>query len=152
MPQSPYRDRTILKLVQSLLRDTQAFDAVLTVDIPESLEGSDRRKLAGLSIGGWKETTDFDGDPTPCERLVQFWLTIAVRHSDPESRDDEVDRLSQVASNAINNQKLGGVVAYQRTRLFKAQWLPAEGVERRAKILGEWTQLLDNVTDHNTSK
>jgi hypothetical protein len=152
MAVSPYRDRTLLKVVQALLRTTQAFDQVLTTDLPESLAGSDRTKLAALSIGGWKEETTFDGDPAPCERLVQFFLTICVRHPDPESRDDEVDRLSQVASNAVNLQMLGGVVAYQKTKLFKCQWLPAEGVERRARIIGEWVQILDSIVEHNTSK
>lgn len=154
MATSPFRDWHYLKAIAALLKATGQFDSITMFSMDEAIKasGSNRLKLANLSLAGFKNECEFTGEPSPVERTVNFFLLIAVRHQDAETRDSELDRLANVATNAINHQSLGGETKYQETLILKGIYGPPDDIERRIKLVGQWVQIIDDVTDFNTSK
>jgi hypothetical protein len=131
------RDRGILKLIAGLLTATEEFHDVTTGGLPEQVGSSaENLKLASLELAAFEEVARWDdGD---IERTVQFWLWILVRDPDPDTRDDEADRLQAVAANAIVGQSVGGATFIGKTKLGRGVYEPARGVERRLKVMGQF--------------
>lgn len=145
------RDRPILRLIAAALLDTGEFHDVTTGGLPEDAGGSaEAYRLASLEITGFNEdrvTLGSDANGTPCLRTCRFNLTVQVRDPDADARDDEADRLAQVASNAINGKSFGGETFCDLTRLGDARYLPATGPERRLQQSGSFAY---DITDYGT--
>jgi hypothetical protein len=149
-PAGGYRDRQLLALVADLLRATGEFDEVTTWGLPEARgSGAQEDRLAALELRGWEESdqsNDYAGIPQ--DRTVAFALTILVRIADPDPRDDEADRLLNVAMNALNGASLAGANYPDRTRLRRGAWLPARAPERRLVAQGQFTYPVPDFPDH----
>jgi hypothetical protein len=146
------RDRTLLRVAADLLEATGQFDAVVTTGPPEERgrSAADDR-MACLELQGWEEDDQAnDYDATTQHRLVTFLLLVIVRIDDADLRDDEADRLVQVASNALNGTSLLGVTQPSGTRLRRGRWLPPAGDERRVAVQGQFTYLIDDFGLHLT--
>ena len=149
---STQRDRSILKLMRDALAATNQFDQVLTTGDPEQAGASaDAARFASFEIHTFKEVDDYDDDgATPQIRTVHFTLYVITRNEDPDTRDDECDRLVQVASNAISGQSFGGATFPNLTRLGTGKYKPVTGSERRCEVAGVFAYLIDNYDAHNT--
>lgn len=146
-----YRDRQYLKIIAGLLVETGQFDAVTTTGPPEDRgQTAEYLKLAGLELAGFKEET-WASEPTGPSylRTVQYLLYLHVRDPDPDARDDEIDRLAQLAANAVVAQELGGESVFQATTLARGQYQAAVAPERRLKIAGEFQYVLESPSDRN---
>lgn len=146
------RDRTYLYLIRDLLVATGAFDEVRTSGRPEDAGvGSYDVKLASLELDGFVETDEYDDDDaTPSIRRVNFTLWIMARvGTDPDLRDDECDRLQQVASNAINGQSFGATAYYGYTRIKGGKYERATGPERRLACAGQFAYEIPDFDAHD---
>lgn len=144
-----FRDRHMLKLIAAALVATGEFDDVRTSGPPEERgTPSEESRLATLELKGWREE-DQSNDYAAViqDRTITFTLVIAVRHEDPDLRDDEADRLCQVCANAINGRSFGGVNIPDHTRLLSGVYHPAQSPERRLTCQG---RLVYSVSDFGT--
>lgn len=151
MATAQYRDRQILKAIGTLLTATGAFDEVRTSGLPadRGLPSSDG-KLVVLDLDQWQDRDRSDDpDATPQDRDVTFLCYVCVRMEDPDMRDDELDRLVQTATNAINGQSVLGVTLPEWTRLLAGKWMPPTAPERRVICRGSFRYLLDDFDSHN---
>jgi hypothetical protein len=135
---APYRDRDYLRFCRDLLELTDEFGLVTTSGLPESDgQSAEVQKLASLELKGYREDhLGSDYNAQPLLRSVEFLLTIHVRDPDPDARDDELDRLAQVAGNALVGKPLGGESLAPFTQLGRGVYEAAQGPERRLRVLG----------------
>jgi hypothetical protein len=145
------RDRGILKLIKVALDGTGQFEKVTTSGLPEEAgQSASNLALAGLELAAFSEITQAnDYHAVPQQRSVDFLLYIHVRHPEPDTRDDLVDYLQNVAANAINGQPLGGVTYADWTRLGRGQWMQATGTERRLVCRGTFVYDIPDYAAHD---
>ena len=148
-PQNTLRDRSILRAAAALLDDTGQFDMVRVQPPGETGDPTDWSRVAWLELAGWREVNQScDADDWPVDRAVIFKLTIGVRDEDAGVRDDEADRLSQVASNTLNFAALGGETYPFKTLIDAGTWANPSPPERRVVLRGTWTQQLGGPHAH----
>lgn len=145
------RDRKILKVIASLLRDASEFGLVTTSGPPEVHgQSAEHARLAGLELSDFVETSEYsDHDASYLIRVVQYILHIYVRDQDPDVRDDEADRLYNVATNALSGVGYEADVIPERSWLRRGQYLPADGIERRLRVLGQFVYTVPNWASHD---
>jgi hypothetical protein len=150
---SPYRDRTLLHAIADRLRATGQWDEVLTTGPPEDKGASAASvKLACLELAAFDEFDLLDDYASITqERNVRYTLLVLVRDQDADTRDDEADRLCNVASNALNGVSIAGQTVADKTRLRRGVWQPAAAPERRIVVQGEFTYLVDDFSLHDTN-
>lgn len=145
-PAPTVRDRTILRLIADALAATGEFDEVCTTGLPERTgRTAGDARLASLELVSFKERElATDPDTAPRERTVRYHCYLLVRVEDPDARDDEVDRLANVAANAVDGQTFAGITLRSFTTLDAGQYLPAAAPERRLVMTGQFVYLLDS--------
>ena len=152
---SPQRDRSFLRLIATLLRATDEFQDVTTSGLPEDVgRSAESYRHASLELTGFEETPyGTDHTYVPRLRTVTFVLTIGVRDQDSDVRDDELDRLGNIAKNAINGQSLAGANYPALTYLGrKGSYLSMKGIERRLQIAGTFAYDVPDWNLHNTDE
>jgi hypothetical protein len=147
-----YRDRQILALAAGLLRETNQFALVTTSGLPE-VQGqpAEAAALASLELDGFDEEkfADEPVDSFSYTRTVRYTLTLIVRNSDPDARDDEVDRLAAVCGNALVGENYGGETIETYSTLAKGTYLAAAAPERRLKLTGQFAYDIEGRTARN---
>jgi hypothetical protein len=111
------RDYDLWADARDRLEATGAFDLV-AVGRPD-----ERARPAVEAAACWVVPLDddeMDIDPDLTMVGCRFGLVIEARAEDVESRADTLDRLKNVAKNALNGQSLAGISLPGRTRVCKA--------------------------------
>ena len=154
-PEHGQRDWYVLEAIRDRLAETNAFDDVYLSGLPDGQgRGAGELKVAILEPADWDELDESDDEADVQDTVrVRFRLTLIVREEDPELRDREVDRLLNVAKNAINGQPL---VPDQTipgwTKLRKGKWEKAVTPERRMTVAGETAYWVDGETSHDETE
>ena len=145
------RDRPILRHLAQLLRDTGQFHRVTTTgEVERKGESAEHYKFATLSLTGFTEQP-WAGDPdedTVVQRTVTYQLVIAVRDEDPDCRDDELDRLVQVAHNTLGGRSYSDATESEQSYLTGGRYLPAVSPQREAVLTGQWVQMVEDWNQH----
>ena len=122
------RDLHLMLAIQQALIDTGEFDVegvyCFHPDYMPAELGQTQRRIAFVTIDRWREEDPRTGADGPAEwtRTVEFLLAIVTADEDPVRAQREVDRLSQVASNAINGTSIGGLSMPSMTRLREGRY------------------------------
>lgn len=154
-PIPPPRDADIIDAIIAALRATKAFDEVAWGETPERWgRGADKSALATVEPSGWQEIDEWDDEPDDSGLgytvRSTFTLTLYSRSSDPRTRDRRVDRLLNVAKNAIDGNGFGGLTIPDLTLLRSGKYQPAANPERRMIVVGEYAYLVDGSPNHDT--
>lgn len=146
------RDTDIIDAVISALKATGAFDDVVWGEPPERHgRGADLSALAIVEPSDFTEIDRWDDeDGLGYETQPTFTLTIAVRNGDPRTRDRRVDRLLNIAKNALDGNGFDGLVVADKTILGRGKWTPATSPERRMVVTGQYAYLVDGSAAHDT--
>ncbi len=148
---SPYRDRDAFGAIVAALTATGEFaDVAFGTTLDRRAAGADRTPAAVITPDTWAEVDDVD--PFQLVRRVTFTLTLVVRDEDPAARFDALDRLTNVAQNAIDGSDLGGTSLPALTLLRRGRFDPTSKHPEQGVILqGEFTFLIPSMTGHDTS-
>jgi hypothetical protein len=147
----PGRDRDVFQAIKATLVGTQAFDAVLLHQaINHARTTADRNPIVTIRRTGWNEADLYD--PTCFERTVSYDLTIALRMDDPEERFAALERLEDIAVNALDGQTLAGICVRHKTAIARGQDDPeARDPEQRVTLKGQFAYLFDGYAGRTTS-
>jgi hypothetical protein len=154
---SPYRDRDVRLAIASILEATNEFDGVYSRCLSEV---PSRRAGDARAVSIEPDSTDFSddwgggaansNDPAPLIVQSRLRLTFMTRLDDPSARDDEAERLSNVAANALNGQSLAGLTLPAFSRFESLRWLPPEPPERRVSATFVYRYIVDSWTSFDT--
>jgi len=113
----PSRDRDCLNAAHDLLVATDEFDLVpLDTPIADLRATSDSRAVALLECGDQADESR-TGSPVTLMHTRQFTVTLALRVEEDVVRSEALERLANVACNAINGQSLAGQTFFDQTWL-----------------------------------
>mgnify|MGYP000906379969 CR=1 FL=1 len=148
---APYRDRDFLRAIAKRLNDTGQFDAVTTSGPPEDRgQSAENLKLAGLELASFIEVSaESDYAALPQRRTVSYTLHLYVRNPDPDARDDELDRLAQVAGNALTFAGLLSENAPDLCTCGRGNYGAGTSVERRLTMYGSFVYLIPDTNARN---
>jgi hypothetical protein len=128
------RDRDVRDAIQTALQATDAFDAVYLCGLPEDY-GSGASQLAVAVIEPEStEQTDIWDDQNIGALVNQSRVTITLlaRNEDPQLRDEAVEDLFDVATDALNGAALvAGFTIPAYTKFKGWRWEKATAPERR---------------------
>lgn len=146
------RDWGILEDVQARLRATNEWDDVHLVAQPEDVGfGADETIAAVVEPVEWSEPAEEFDDGGDTTRIFRFRVTLLRRDEDAEANAKALDRLGNVASNAVNGRSLAGITFPSMTRLRRGQWKPRTTPEQRLVLLGDCTYEVVNYDAHDTT-
>jgi hypothetical protein len=154
---SPYRDRDVRLAIASILEATHEFDGVYVKSLSEvpSQRAGDARAVS-IEPDTMDFSDDWGGgptdstDPPPLIVSARLRLTFMTRLDDPSARDDEAERLANVAANALNGQSLAGLTLPAFSRFESLKWLPPEPPERRVSATFVYRYIVDSWTSFDT--
>lgn len=158
------RDFQILRLIGRALEATNQFSEVRYKLPEEDAAGAGVLRMACLQLAaGSKKSLWDDGASTPLdgiEREAAFVLTIIYRDPNPQIHQQELDRLLEVASNAIDGESFGaaevdgvateGATIPSRTYLAGWNYQESSNVEQRLRIVGKFARLVTGWKGNNT--
>ena len=155
------RDRDVRLAIQTLLQATGAFDAgavTMTGLLPDVQAAVSDQAAAVID----PVTTTFDSaklgvstgtgmgwDSEPGGGIIIFssvTITLLFRHEDPELRDEGVERLFDVAANALNGQCLATITLPAFTRFSGYKWVTATPPERQIVATFGYQYILEGWT------
>lgn len=149
------RDMHVWRAIVHAISDTDAFDAVLIGERPSGRGqfGADRTPAAivtpttGAELDAWDDFSDVEPRVDGA-----FFLTIVVRDEDAARRFATLDRLRQVASNAISGRSLAGLTVAGLTRLRSWTFEGDGSPEKHLVIRGEYAYLVPGDTARDESE
>jgi hypothetical protein len=146
-----YREGDAFAAIVAALSATREFsDVAFGTTLDRRPAGADRMPAAVITPDSWAEADDVD--PVALVRRSSFTLTIAVRDEDPVARYEALDRLSNVALNAIDGLDLGGGSLPPLTRLSRGRFDPnSKHPEQSVVLHGEFAYLIPSLTGHDIS-
>lgn len=154
MAQAIARDRQILKAMADALRVVNAFDDVMTAGLPEA--GNDFpsgvNKACVLELVSWVVSDDDTADSGAGEDMVRevlFTAWVSVRDEDPDTRDDEADRLACLVENTLGNTSFLSATLPGMTYFLHGEWQKPTHPERRIKLDGHTAYLIDSWQSHD---
>jgi hypothetical protein len=140
------RDRDIRNAMRTLLLATNAFDDVLigrdTEDYAASAVGGNTCKIVPLEDrqkGMWDE-----GDEL--EMVVKVKLIFGARNEDPQIRDEEAERLYNVARNTLNDVSIASLTMPAFTGFDSAKWMKPEHPSRQIETIFIYRYFVDDNT------
>lgn len=149
----PARDYSIFCAIAAALEATGEFRAVVVgekPDVSRTQFGAQATPAAVVSPLSFREPGTWDdfGDESS-ERTGQTMVTLVARSADESERIDLLDRLAQVAANAINGQRLAGITLPGKTRVAAGNYLPAADPEKHLILTVEWSYLIGGYANHD---
>lgn len=148
------RDRDVRNAIQSALEATGAFDSVYVWGLPEDY-GSGASQLAVAVIEPSVSTqTDLWDDNTTGALVVSspVTLTFLARDEDPQLRDEAVERLLDVAADALNGQSLASFTLPAFTKFSSWRWEKPTAPERRIIATFVYQYLVAGWDQYDTSQ
>lgn len=158
------RDFQVLQEIGRALEATRQFQAVrYTLPEADAVESGVVRLACLRLAGGVKKPTWDEGNPAGLqilERESAFNLTIIYRDPNPQLFQAELDRLFEVASNAIDGESFGattvdgaateGSTVPSKTYLVNWNYEEPSNVEQRLRIVGKFARLVTGWKGNNT--
>ena len=150
-PMAAYRDRDAYRAIVGALVATGEFAQVVFATPPGSAAiGADRLPLAIVTPTAWAQADD--ANLTSAVRIASYSLTLVVRDEDPQARYERIDRLSNVAQNAVEGTDLNGGCTPTLTRFKVGEFDPkSPHPELRLCIAGEFSYVVAPVNTHDTT-
>jgi hypothetical protein len=146
-----YRDGDAYAAILEALKSSGEFARVaFTLGEAAPMVAADAEPLAVVRPGAWRELADTD--PGTLVRLVAFEVTLAVREEDPVEGFGRLDRLGDLAQNALDGSTLGGGCEPGLTRLGRGGYDPrAPHPEHRLRLAGEFGYRVDRAAGRDTT-
>ena len=149
-----FRDRQVLARLADVIAVADAagvggsgFHEVRTNGLPEDVGASaEHYRKVSMDVVGWTERDLFSepGRAVTVERTAEIRVVVHVRDQDPDARDDEADRLANLASNSVHQASLEGWLVADKSHLRRGRYAAATGVERRIELTGQICYLVDS--------
>ncbi|MGC8638733.1 MAG: hypothetical protein ACP5XB_02510 [Isosphaeraceae bacterium] len=148
-----FRERDIRIAIHDLLEQTDAFDGVYLTGLPEA-RGEPADDAQAVSIEPSKTTSSDVSDDDNGDLLLtcQVDLVFLARHENPWVRDENVERLLNVAADALSGQSLGGATIPAKTRIVAWTWQKPAAPERRITAALQFQYLVAGWTGFNTDE
>lgn len=147
------RDRDVRNAIQEALVATGEFDEVSLAGVPETW-GSGASDLAAAFIepATEQDTTRWD-DAQDGDMIVTSVakITFAARNSDAQLCDEAVERLHNIAANALNGTSLADLTMPAMTRFQSATWLKRTAPERRIETRFSYQYLVSGWNAFDTT-
>lgn len=152
------RDRDVRQAIADLLIATKDFDSVGVSGLPEEF-GSAASDQAAAVIEPVSSTQDdhrmgmgWDAETSGGIVIVSFvTITLLYRHDDPQLRDEGVERLLNVAGNALSGQSLASLTLPALTRFTGWKWEHPTPPERRITAAFTYEYLLEGWAVYDTT-
>jgi hypothetical protein len=137
------RDRDVFRALQAALQSLGVFDAVLLHQHGDTAHATaDRNPIAVVRRTDWTESNI--ASPTTIERNVNFEILIALRDDDPEPRFEALERLENLALNALDGQDWAGVCLRDKTSIQRGlDDTSARHPEARVILKGQFTYVVE---------
>lgn len=151
VPMAAYRDRDAYRAIVGALSATGEFAQVVFATPPDSAAiGADRLPLAVVTPTGWAQADDVN--LTSAVRTASYYLTLVARDEDPQARFERLDRLANIAQNAIEGTDLAGGCTPTLTRFKAGKFDPrSPHPELRLCVAGEFSYIVAPVNTHDTT-
>jgi len=144
------RDSTVYAAIVSALQGTNEFTSVEFGEGDAGPASSDWLTLATVNHVSGDEIDVCS--PIKIDRRVRYRLEIAVREEEPETRDKELDRLSNVARTVLNGTSLGGLTFPPFTLLRQDSKPNRPKHPGDVRIMtGEFVYEIDGYAGHDTT-
>ena len=152
VPMAAYRDRDAYRAIVGALSATGEFAQVVFATPPDSAAiGADRLPLAVVTPTGWAQADDVN--LTSAVRTASYYLTLVARDEDPQARFERLDRLANIAQNAIERSTLGGFCMPPMSHLQRGVFDPkSRHPELRLTIEGAFGYLIDSPNGHSAAR
>jgi hypothetical protein len=154
VPTAPtgYRDRDAFEAIKTVLSATGEFAAVVFGTPADDLAaGADQIPMAIITPNEWEEVDDVD--PIVGVRHVSYTLTLATRDEDPQTRFEQLDRLTSIAQNTLDGTDLNGGCVPALTRLRRGRFeTKPRHPEQRVILSGEFSYLISTYSGHDTTE
>lgn len=148
------RGRDVRNDIAARLSGTGLFSAVRLASPDEiTIPGSDFAAVA-IEPGPWKEIDRWDdgfGEDITIVAEERAVVTVLVRNSDPQIRDELAEQLVQAVKDAVDGQSLGLITMPDFTRAAEGRPLPARASERRHVVAVVFQYLVQNWAGHDES-
>lgn len=146
------RDDAIFQAIVAILQATGEFDDVHYPSLPEEQgEPAAELKMAVLEPAEHSEPVEIFDDGSDEIVMAKYQLHITVRDGDAATCASEVDRLMNVACNAINGQSILGATFPDTTRLKRGKWNRRVAPEQKVICQGEFQYEVIGWTGHATT-
>ncbi len=148
-----FRERDIRTAIRDLLEQTGAFDGVYLSGLPED-RGEAATDAQAVSIEPSRTTSADVSDDDNGDLLMtcQVNLVFLARHEDPQVRDENAERLLDVAADVLSGQAIDGATVPGKTRLVAWTWLKPAAPERRIAAVLQFQYLVEGWTGFNTDE
>ena len=146
-----YRDRDAFEAIAAALAATGQFaDVVFGTPIDDLAASADQIPMAIITPNEWEEVDDVD--PIVSVRKVSYTLTLATRDENPQTRFEQLDRLTSIAQNALDGTNLNGGCMPAMTRLRRGRFeTKPRHPEQRVILSGEFSYLISTYSNHDTT-
>lgn len=146
------RDRDVLADIAARLEATGEFADVAVLRPGNPRQVADQTPTASVARLGRTPEKRIPGDPVRLLRTVKFRVAIEARAEEEDERFDLLDRLDDVARNAIEGRCLAGLTFPHQTTLKDTADDPkARNPTGRITIDGEATYLIEAPAGHATA-
>ena len=144
----PYGDKEAFEAIISILNSTGVFADVLFGITPEQrTTPADVAPLALIQPQYWNEFDD--ADPNVLIRQVSYSLTLIVRDDDPFTRYAQLEGLTALAQDSLNNSDLGGGAIAPLTILRRGALNSSSNPPEQSVVLdGEFAYMIPSMTSH----
>jgi hypothetical protein len=147
------RDRDVRNSIHDALVTTGAFDGVWIWGLPEDY-GTASSQIASAAIEPESSTQDDRWDAATGGGLIvtsRVTITLLYRHEDPQLRDEAVELLLEIASNALNGQCLAGLTLPQFTRIVAWRWEKPAPPERRITSTFSYQYIVEGWSEYDVT-
>lgn len=144
----PYGDTEAFEAIIAILKYTGVFADVLFGITPEQrTTAADIAPLALVLPECWNEYDD--ADPNVLIRQVSYSLTLIVTDADPFTRYSELEGLTALAQDSLNNSDLGGGCIAPLTILRRGSLNTSSNPPEQSAVLnGEFAYMIPSMTSH----
>lgn len=147
------RERDIRNAVMDALRNTGEFDDVNTGQDKGQEVVGDGSSFAHVDPHDARQESQWDsGGDDGVLVTGRCRITLTVSDNEPQSRDDHLEKLLDVANNILNDQSLAELTIPAWTRIHSWRWLPAKAPNRQVEAMLEYRYLLDSSTGFDTEE
>jgi hypothetical protein len=139
------RDRDVRNAIQTALLATGQFDGVWLSGLPEDYgQGADELAAAAIEPASSTEADEWDSQLAGGILIHSTVnLTVLVRKSDPQLRDEAAELLLDVAANALNGQVLASLTIPGWTKITSWRWQPPTPPERRIQATLKYSYIVE---------